>query len=247
MHDRRDHRDAGIDEDELAGGDAGLALASGMAAIHGACAAVLRAGDRVVAPTAAYGSTRVQLGQYFGRFGVKVDLVDITDLDAVAAALAAAPTRLLYAESSANPTTFVADHAALAELAHRAGATYIADNTFASSHVCRPLALGADLVVERDPAEPLLAPADGPAHAELEREQQRLEQTPVGAEDQPATQPDDPHAGVGGGSASRSRRIADTFGNPARASFSPTPLPIDPPMNAKSITDSWQASPSISA
>jgi len=133
---------------EIAGGEAGIALASGMAAIHAACAAVLRAGDRVVAPLAAYGSTRVQLGQDFGRFGVEVELVDVTDLEVVDAALAAAPTRLLYAESSANPTTFVADHAALAELAHRHGAFYIADNTFASSHVCRPLTLGADVVVE---------------------------------------------------------------------------------------------------
>lgn len=133
---------------ELAGAEAGLAFGSGMAAVHAACAAVLSAGDRVVAPLAAYGSTRVQLVGYFGRFGVGVELVDTTDLDAVAAALAAAPTRLLFAETSANPTTFVADHAALAELAHRHGALYIADNTFASSYVCRPLDLGADLVVE---------------------------------------------------------------------------------------------------
>jgi methionine-gamma-lyase len=133
---------------EIAGAEAGIALASGMAAIHAACASILRAGDRVVAPLAAYGSTRVQLGQYFGRFGVESELVDITDLEAVARALAARPTRLLYAESSANPTTFVADHAALAELAHRHGAVYVVDNTFASSHVCRPLSFGADLVVE---------------------------------------------------------------------------------------------------
>jgi len=133
---------------EIAGGEAGIALGSGMAAIHAACAAVLRAGDRVVAPLAAYGSTRVQLTGYFGRFGVEVELVDTTDLEVVSAALAAKPTRLLYAESSANPTTFVADHAALAGLAHRHGAVYVVDNTFASSHVCRPLEHGADLVVE---------------------------------------------------------------------------------------------------
>ena len=72
----------------------------------------------------------------------------MTDLDAVGAALAARPTRVLYAETIANPTTFVSDHAALAELAHRHGATYIVDNTFASPYVCRPLELGADLVVE---------------------------------------------------------------------------------------------------
>ncbi len=133
---------------ELAGGEDGMAFGSGMAAIHAANAAVLRAGDRMLAPQAAYGSTRVQLLQHFGRFGVEVELVDMTDPDAVAAALAARPTRLVYAETSANPTTFLTDHAAVAELAHRAGATYVVDNTFASTYVCRPLELGADLVVE---------------------------------------------------------------------------------------------------
>jgi methionine-gamma-lyase len=133
---------------ELAGGEAGVALASGMGAIHATCASILRAGERVVAPLTTYGSTRTQLVGYFGRFGVDVVLVDMTDHDAVAAVLAERPTRLLYAETSANPTTFIADHAALAELAHRAGALYVVDNTFASTYVCRPLAFGADLVVE---------------------------------------------------------------------------------------------------
>jgi methionine-gamma-lyase len=133
---------------ELAGGESGLALASGMAAIHAALASLVRAGDRIVAPFALYGSTRAQLLRTFGGFGVQVEIVDTTDLDAVAAALAAAPTRVLYAETIANPTTFLADHAALAQLAHRHGATYVVDNTFASPYVCRPLDLGADLVAE---------------------------------------------------------------------------------------------------
>ncbi len=133
---------------ELAGGEAGVALASGMGAIYAALASRLRAGDRIVAPVAVYGSTRTQLLGTFGGFGVEVDIVDMTDLEAVGAALAARPTRVLYAETIANPTTFVSDHAALADLAHRHGATYIVDNTFASPYVCRPLELGADLVVE---------------------------------------------------------------------------------------------------
>ena len=133
---------------ELAGGEAGLALASGMGAIHAALASLLRSGDRVVAPTAIYGSTRAQMLRTFGGFGVQVDSVDTTDLDAVADALAAAPTKVLYAETIANPTTAIADHAALADLAHRHGATYVVDNTFASPYVCRPLELGTDLVVE---------------------------------------------------------------------------------------------------
>jgi methionine-gamma-lyase len=133
---------------ELAGAAAGVALASGMAAIHASLASLVRSGDRVVAPVATYGSTRSQLLRTFGGFGVRVDIVDTTDLDAVTAALADAPTRVLYAETIANPTTHVADHAALAELAHRHGATYVVDNTFASPYVCRPLELGADLVAE---------------------------------------------------------------------------------------------------
>jgi len=133
---------------ELAGGEAGLALASGMGAIHAALASLLRAGDRIVAPIALYGSTRAQLLRTFGGFGVQVDIVDTTDLDAVEVALAAAPTKVLYAETIANPTTVVADHTALADIAHRYGAAYVVDNTFASPYVCRPLELGADLVVE---------------------------------------------------------------------------------------------------
>ena len=133
---------------ELAGGEAGLALASGMGAIHAALASVLRSGDRVVAPLTLYGSTRALLLHTFGGFDVRVDFVDTTDLDAVAAELAAAPTRVLYAETIANPTTFLADHAALADLAHRHDAVYVVDNTFASPYVCRPLELGADLVAE---------------------------------------------------------------------------------------------------
>jgi Cystathionine beta-lyases/cystathionine gamma-synthases len=133
---------------ELAGGAAGIALASGMGAIHAALVSLVRAGDRIVAPVAMYGSTRAQLLRTFGGFGVQVDIVDTTDLEAVAAALAAAPARVLYAETIANPTTHVADHAALAELAHRHGAVYVVDNTFASPYVCRPLEWGADLVVE---------------------------------------------------------------------------------------------------
>ena len=133
---------------ELAGGDTGYAFASGMAAIHATLASLLKAGDRVVAPTALYGSTRTQLTGYFGRFGVDVELVDATDHDAVRRALAAAPTRVLYSETSANPTTFLADHRALANLAHEHDATYVVDNTFASTYVCRPLDLGADLVLE---------------------------------------------------------------------------------------------------
>ena len=133
---------------ELEGAEAGFAFASGMGAIHAALGTVLSAGDRVVATRASYGTTRAQLTGVFGRLGVTTEFVDVTDHGAVEAALAAAPTRVLYAETIANPTIVVADHVALADLAHRYGALYIVDNTFASPYLCRPVELGADLVAE---------------------------------------------------------------------------------------------------
>jgi methionine-gamma-lyase len=133
---------------ELEGAEAGFTLASGMAAIHGALASLVRAGDRVLFPLACYGSTRTLLLHHFAALGVRVDAVDMTDLDAVERALAEAPTRVLYAETIANPTIVVSDVVALAAAAHRHGATVVVDNTFASPYVCRPIELGADLVVE---------------------------------------------------------------------------------------------------
>ncbi len=133
---------------EIAGGEAGTSLSSGMGAVHAALGSLLAAGDRIVGPLAAYGSTRKLLTDIMARFGVRVDLVDMTDTSAVAAAIEEAPTRVVYAETIANPTTVVTDHAAVARLTHEHGATYVVDNTFASPYVCLPLELGADLVIE---------------------------------------------------------------------------------------------------
>jgi cystathionine beta-lyase/cystathionine gamma-synthase len=128
--------------------DAGFAAATGMAAIHLAVASQVAAGDRIVATRAMYGTTRSLFSSVLARAGVATTFVDVTDLAAVEAALAAAPTRILYLETISNPTLVVPDLAALARLAHRHAATVIVDNTFASPYLCRPLALGADLVVE---------------------------------------------------------------------------------------------------
>ncbi len=133
---------------ELEGGEAGFALASGMAAIHAALLSLVGAGDRVLATRAIYGSTRTLLTRRFGALGVTTGFVDVTDLEAVEAALAREATAVLYAETVANPTIVVADIAALAGIAHRHGARLIVDNTFASPYLCRPLELGADLVIE---------------------------------------------------------------------------------------------------
>jgi cystathionine gamma-synthase/O-acetylhomoserine (thiol)-lyase len=133
---------------ELEGAEDGFAFATGMAAIHAAVASQASAGDRIVATQASYGTTHAQFENVLRRFGVTTTFVDTTDLEAVEAALASARTRVLYAETIANPTIVVSDLAALAEIAHRHGALLIVDNTFASPYLCRPLELGADLVVE---------------------------------------------------------------------------------------------------
>jgi cystathionine beta-lyase/cystathionine gamma-synthase len=133
---------------ELEGAEAGFAFGSGMGAIHAALGTLLSTGDRVVATAASYGTSRALLTGVFGRLGITATFVDMTDLGAVERALAAGPTRVLYAETISNPTIVVADHVALADLAHRHGASYVVDNTFASPYLCRPVELGADLVVE---------------------------------------------------------------------------------------------------
>ena len=133
---------------ELEGAEAGFAFATGMAAIHATLVSLVSAGDHIVATQAIYGSTRTLLSRVLNRLGVRTTFVDASDHDAVERALSAAPTRVLYLETVSNPTIVVSDVAALAELGHRHGATVVVDNTFVSPYLCRPLELGADLVIE---------------------------------------------------------------------------------------------------
>jgi cystathionine beta-lyase/cystathionine gamma-synthase len=125
---------------------AAQAFASGMAAVSGVFLALARAGTHVVAPAATYGGSYSFLRNVLSRFGVETDFVDVTDLDQVRAALRPA-TRVVYAETLANPTTAVADLPALAEIAAEAGALLVVDSTLAPPVVCRPLEHGADLVL----------------------------------------------------------------------------------------------------
>lgn len=124
----------------------GQPFASGMAAISTTLMAHLSAGDHVVAAASVYGGTWSLLHEVLSRFGVTTSLVDISDLDGVRAALRP-NTRVVWAETIANPTLRVADLPALAAVAHDAGALLAVDSTFASPAVCRPLDHGADLVV----------------------------------------------------------------------------------------------------
>jgi cystathionine beta-lyase/cystathionine gamma-synthase len=133
---------------EMHGAQAGFAFGSGMGAIHAALVALVKAGDRIVCTRAVYGSTRALLERVLAPLGVEVVFVDPVDLDEVEAQLAAAPTRVLYAETISNPTIVVADLARLAQLGHGHGAVVVVDNTFASPYLCRPLEHGVDVVVE---------------------------------------------------------------------------------------------------
>jgi cystathionine beta-lyase/cystathionine gamma-synthase len=128
------------------GGVTGQAFASGMAAISAVLLAFTHAGAHVVAPAAAYGGTYGLLAELLSRFGVQTDFVDMTDVPKVRAAIRP-ETRIVWAETLANPTMAVADLPALAEAAHEAGALLVVDSTFATPVVCRPLEHGADLVV----------------------------------------------------------------------------------------------------
>jgi cystathionine beta-lyase/cystathionine gamma-synthase len=131
----------------LDGGDVAVALASGMAAVHGLFFAALRSGDHVVCSDNTYvGTYRLLTELLPAKYGITATLVDSSDPDAVATAIRP-ETRLVHVETPANPTTRITDVAAVAELAHAAGALLSVDATFATPVLQRPLALGADVVV----------------------------------------------------------------------------------------------------
>lgn len=124
------------------------AFGSGMAALHAAFLACdLGPGAVVVASSDLYGATIELLYTIFGAFGVKTVLADFSDLDALEEKVAAVRPRVLIGETLSNPLLKVMDIEACARIAHRHGARLIVDNTLASPFLCRPLDLGADLVV----------------------------------------------------------------------------------------------------
>jgi O-succinylhomoserine sulfhydrylase len=128
------------------GAEAARATASGMAAVTTALIGQLRAGDHVVAAKALFGSCRWVVEELLPRFGVASTLVDGLDLAQWRAAVRP-NTKTFFLESPTNPTLDVIDIAAVAEIAHAAGATLVVDNVFATPLWQSPLALGADCVV----------------------------------------------------------------------------------------------------
>lgn len=130
---------------QLEGGVAAIAFSAGVAATAGVLSA-LRPGDHMLAPLDVYVGNRLLLSDEMIPWGLNIDFVDFTDLDAVRAALRP-ETRLLWAETPSNPLLQVSDIASLAEIAHAAGAVLVVDNTFATPILQHPLALGADYAV----------------------------------------------------------------------------------------------------
>ena len=128
------------------GAPACFATASGMAAVFTSLMAFLKAGDRVVAARALFGSCMVILDELLPRWGISCDFVDGHDLDQWAAALAT-PAQAVFFESPSNPMQDLVDVAAVCELAHAAGAVVVVDNVFATPLLQKPMQLGADVVV----------------------------------------------------------------------------------------------------
>jgi cystathionine gamma-synthase len=129
----------------LEGGADALLFGSGMAAATSVVLA-LPAGAHILAPKVMYWSLRNWLATAASRFGYRIDLVDMEDLGAVRAALRP-DTKLVWIETPANPLWGITDIAAVGEIAHRVGAVLAVDSTVATPVFCRPLALGADIVM----------------------------------------------------------------------------------------------------
>jgi methionine-gamma-lyase len=127
-------------------GTAGLATASGMAAVSTTFFALVSAGDHVVCSASVYGPSRVVLERDFSRFGVTATMVDTSDPEKLRAALTDR-TRVVFIETPANPTLAITDIAKAAEIAHQAGALLVVDNTFMSPILQKPFRFGADVVL----------------------------------------------------------------------------------------------------
>jgi cystathionine gamma-synthase len=131
---------------QLENGADSMLFASGMAAATAVFQA-LAPGDHVLAPKVMYWSLRNWLLNFATHWGLKVELVDMSDVQAVQAAIVPGKTRLVWIETPANPLWTITDIQATADIAHAAGAVLAVDSTVASPVLTRPLDLGADIVM----------------------------------------------------------------------------------------------------
>ena len=130
----------------LEGAESCVATASGMSAILAVMLGLLKTGDHVVCSSSVFGTTTVLLQTYIAKFGIEVSFAKLSDLYTWQAALKP-NTRLLFAETPANPLTELVDIAALADIAHRNHSLLVIDNCFCTPALQQPLSLGADIVV----------------------------------------------------------------------------------------------------
>ena len=131
----------------IEGGSRGFAFASGLAAEDTLMRAVLQPGDHMIIPTDAYGGTFRLVDKVVKRWGVDYSLAKVGQADAIRGEIRPGVTKLIWIETPTNPMMSIADIAAVAQVAHQAGALLVVDNTFASSYLQQPLALGADVVM----------------------------------------------------------------------------------------------------
>ena len=139
----------GVFEDRIAaleGGVAGLAVASGAAAITYTIQALAKKGEHIVAQKTIYGGSVNLLEQTLPLYGIESTLVDVHKLDEVEAAIKE-NTKALYIETLGNPNSDIPDIEALAEIAHKHGLPLVIDNTFGTPYLIRPIEHGADIVV----------------------------------------------------------------------------------------------------
>ena len=139
----------GVFEDRVAaleGGVAGLAVASGAAAVTYALQNIVQAGDHIVAADNLYGGSYNLITHTLATQGITNTIINVNDLDALEAAIKP-NTKVVYAETFGNPNSDVLDLEGVAAVAHKHGIPFIVDNTFGTPYLIRPLEHGADIVV----------------------------------------------------------------------------------------------------
>ena len=130
----------------LEGGAGAVVTSSGMAAITNACMALLRAGDEFVTGNSLFMSSYVLFANIFKKYDITARMVESTDLAAIEKAIND-KTRFIYLETIGNPKMDVPDLAKAADIAHRHGLPLMVDSTLATPYLCRPIELGADIVI----------------------------------------------------------------------------------------------------
>lgn len=127
-------------------GASALATGSGMAAINNACMALLRSGDEFIASRSLFMSSYTLFTTIFKKYGIQVQLIDPLNIEQIQQAITD-KTRFIYLETITNPGMEIADIKTIAQLAHSHGLPLMIDNTLASPWLCRPIELGADIVI----------------------------------------------------------------------------------------------------